>query len=86
MPGGHGGRERPLPVQSADELWAAVVLPPVFVGLLLLATFLGRSEDPAWRIWLGRSLTAAFLAGGVWFVSRPRWRELRRRRRGDAAP
>lgn len=84
MPGGHGARKKPLRLQSDGDLCSGILGPPALVGLLLLATFLGRTSDPSWRAWLATGLTATFFAAAVWFVSRPRWRELQRRRRsGD---
>ncbi len=83
MPGGHGSRGggRPLDQQSAFDLWLIALYIPMFPAVPLVASFFVTPATPWWAQWLGRSAFVVVLAAAWWFVSRPRLRELRRRKR-----
>ena len=78
------GRGLPIGQQSSNELRFMIFYLPMFPMLALASSFIltPRHPNPEWLVWIGRfSMLGIAVALGYVF-SRPRYRELRKRRLG----
>jgi hypothetical protein len=73
------GRGRPIHEDTTDALWTAVLGLPLFLPLLVVATFAGESREGLWRVWLVRAGMSLFFWLSAWAAAVPRLRELGRR-------
>ena len=78
------GRGLPIDKQSSNELLFVIVYLPMFPLTALVSSFFftPRHPNPDWLVWIGRFLMLGIAVAIGYFFSRPRWRELRKRRRG----
>ena len=65
-----------------------IVYLPMFPLTALVSSFFftPRRPNPDWLVWNGRFLMLGVAVALVYFFSRPRWRELRKRRLGRSGP
>ncbi len=78
------GRGLPIEKQSSNELRFMIVYLPMFPLTALASSFFftPRHPNPDWLVWIGRFLMLGAAVALVHFFSSPRWRVLRKRRRG----
>jgi hypothetical protein len=69
----------PIHKRSVQELWVDTLGFPLFCALMLAATFVGQSSDPAWRMWLVRGGIALFFWLIGWLSAATSFSELQRR-------
>ena len=75
------GRPRPVERETVEGLWATVVLVPLLLSCLVVATFLGKSAGPPWQNWAVRGAVALVALVFARAAVGDRVRELRRRGR-----
>ncbi len=80
MPRGRGSL--PLDKQPAYQVWVMMFWMPLIPALILADSFVftPRHPPPEWVVWIGRVWFVGIVLVAIHFFSRPRWRELRRRR------
>ena len=80
------GRGLPLDKQPAFQVWVTAIWMPLIPALILADSFIftPRHPPPEWAVWIGRLLFGGIVIAAIYIFSRPRWRELRRRRKNGS--